>query len=91
MQLYSTERIDIIVGYNLLSKISEGKIFSKIEKENPVVVGHITEKNSGDWELRLICSSENDREYVVEDCKELKPMLNEYADMWRERNKRGVC
>lgn len=90
MHIVENDRIVIISTYDIINKRTEGKIYSKVEAKEEILVAKIIEKPKGTAKLNIL-KEYRGKSYIKEDFEELKPEFISYANMWNLRESRGVC
>ncbi len=90
MEFIETSRIDIRVRYDLISKVTSGEVYSKIEKEGEeILVGYVTDEVAGTGTLHIF-KGYKDNEYIKEDFNYLQTQFADIANMWKARVSRGI-
>ncbi|MCI8361687.1 MAG: hypothetical protein HFJ41_00750 [Clostridia bacterium] len=90
MQNYETDNIIVSLRYDIEYKKTTGEIYSKVEGEQKEhCVGSVVENPIGIPEVRIL-KKYNNRSYIKEDFEKLKPKIESYINMWRERASRDV-
>lgn len=91
MQNYQTDKIDLVVKYDIITRKTSGIIYSKIENtSNPIPVATIEEEPIGSSHL-CILPNYNGKSYIKEEYEKVKSDFVNYAKFWHSRASRGIC
>lgn len=90
MHIVENDRIVIISTYDIINKRTEGKVLSKVEAQEEILVANIIEKPKGTAKLNILKEYKG-KSYIEEDFEELKSEFISYANMWSSRESKGIC
>lgn len=77
--------------YDVIDQTTTGSVYTTAEKAGEeTYVGEVTDEVAGTATYHILPEFEG-KDYILQDCEELREEFANYSNFWTARQSRGVC